>query len=121
MNIVVPPLPMDQWTKVSGQIWTSVDGAEGVEYLTLADDGEVRTRLTRFAAGANTTALGAVVHVYREEVFIISGRLYDSHTDEMLMGGMYINRSPDDAHGPFMAEMATLVLEMATYGTASQQ
>lgn len=60
--------------------WTPIQGLEGMaEELTLSIDlvtGEY-TRLTRFLAGADTSSFGGKTHAYPEEVFIVSGRLYD--------------------------------------------
>lgn len=35
------------------------------------------TKLTRFLSGADTSQFGGKRHFYPEEVFIVSGRLYD--------------------------------------------
>ena len=53
------------------------------EELTLSIDpitGEY-TRLTRFLPGADTSSFGGKSHPYPEEVFIVSGRLYDQAFD----------------------------------------
>jgi len=59
--------------------WTLIEGLEGMaEELTLSIDpttGEY-TRLTRFLPGADTSPFGGT-HPYPEEIFIVSGRLYD--------------------------------------------
>jgi hypothetical protein len=47
------------------------------EELTLSVDPGEYTRLTRFHAGADTTPFGGKRHTYPEEVFMVSGRLYD--------------------------------------------
>ena len=60
--------------------WTPVKGLEGVaEEVTLSIDLETEeyTRLTRFLPGADTSAFGGKSHDYPEEVFVVSGRLYD--------------------------------------------
>lgn len=60
--------------------WAPVKGLEGIaEELTLNIDEESDeyTKLTRFLPGADTAAFGGKTHLYPEEVFIISGRLYD--------------------------------------------
>lgn len=60
--------------------WTPISGLEGMaEELTLSIDpttGEY-TRLTRFLPGADTSQFGGKTHPYPEEIFIVSGRLYD--------------------------------------------
>ncbi len=96
--------------------WTPVKGLEGIaEELTLSIDeasGEY-TRLTRFLPGADTTAWGGKTHVYPEEVFIVSGRLYDQAFDLWLEPGHYASRPPGEIHGPFKTEEGCLVLEIS--------
>jgi hypothetical protein len=58
------------------------------------------TRLTRFLPGADTTAFGGKSHAYPEEVFIVSGRLYDRAFDLWLEAGHYASRPPGEMHGP---------------------
>lgn len=53
---------------------------EGIaEELTLSIDEQTGeyTGLTKFLPGADTTPFGGKTHKYPEEVFIVSGRLYD--------------------------------------------
>ena len=99
--------------------WTSVKGLEGVaEELTLSIDeatGEY-TRLTRFFPGADTSAFGGKSHDYPEEVFVISGRLYDAAFDMWLETGHYASRPPGEVHGPFKTETGCTVLEISFPG-----
>jgi hypothetical protein len=96
--------------------WTPVKGAEGLaEELTLSideDTGEY-TRLTRFLAGADTSQLGAKSHDYPEEIFVVSGRLYDEAFDMWLEPGHYASRPPGELHGPFRTEHGCIVLEVS--------
>jgi hypothetical protein len=65
--------------------WESIPGTSGIlEEFTLATDEETGdyTRLTRFKAGANTAEFGGKFHAYPEEIYIISGRLYDAAFDQ---------------------------------------
>ncbi|WP_254939197.1 cupin domain-containing protein [Cyanobium sp. Morenito 9A2] len=85
------------------------------EELTLSHDpatGEI-TRLTRFHPGADTAAFGAKVHPYPEEVFIVSGRLFDAAFGIWLEAGHYASRPPGEVHGPFRTEEGCLVLELS--------
>ena len=70
--------------------WTPVKGLDTMaEELTLSADpitGEY-TRLTRFLPGADTAAFGAKCHAYPEEVFIVSGRLFDEAFGRWLQAG----------------------------------
>ncbi len=96
--------------------WTSIKGMEGIaEDLTLSVDdvsGEY-TRLTRFLPGANTAAFGGKTHPYPEEVFIVSGRLYDEAFDLWLDAGHYASRPPGELHGPFKTDVGCVVLEVS--------
>jgi hypothetical protein len=96
--------------------WTPVAGLEGmVEELTLSIDpgtGEY-TRLTRFRPGTDTAAFGGKSHVYPEEVFVVSGRLYDQAFDLWLEAGYYASRPPGEVHGPFRTDIGCLVLEVS--------
>lgn len=96
--------------------WTPVKGLEGMaEELTLSIDpvsGEY-TRLTRFYAGADTTPLGGKSHNYPEEVFVVSGRLFDQAFDLWLEAGHYASRPPGEVHGPFRTDVGCVVLEVS--------
>ena len=96
--------------------WTPVRDLEGMaEELTLAQDHETGhyTRLTRFLAGADTTLFGPKTHNYPEEVYVISGELYNTAFDRTLCAGDYASRPPGEKHGPFRSKDGCLVLEMA--------
>ena len=96
--------------------WSLVPGLEGqAEFLTLSEDpdsGEY-TRLTRFVPGANTEAFGGKSHEYPEEIFIVSGRLYDAAFDQWLEQGHYASRPPGEIHGPFKTDQGCVVLEVS--------
>jgi len=105
------PLSADQRGR-----WTPIEGLAGMaEELTLSLDpatGEY-TRLTRFLPGADTTAFGGKCHAYPEEVFIVSGRLYDQAFDRWLETGHYASRPPGEVHGPFKTDVGCVVLELS--------
>ena len=96
--------------------WTPIAGLEGMaEELTLSMDpitGEY-TRLTRFLPGADTTPFGGKTHDYPEEVFIVSGCLYDRAFDRWLEAGHYASRPPGELHGPFKTDVGCVVLEVS--------
>jgi hypothetical protein len=100
----------------SRERWTPIKGLEGIaEELTLSIDpvtGEY-TRLTRFLAGADTTPFGGKRHTYPEEVFVVSGRLYDQAFDIWLEAGHYASRPPGEIHGPFKTDIGCVVLEVS--------
>lgn len=96
--------------------WTPIKGLEGMaEELTLSADAESGeyTRLTRFLPGADTTPFGGKVHRYPEEVFIVSGRLYDHAFGRWLTAGDYASRPPGELHGPFVSDEGCVVLEVS--------
>ncbi len=96
--------------------WTPVVGAEGLaEELTLSIDPETGeyTRLTRFLPGADTSEFGGKSHEYPEEVFVVSGTLYDAAFDMWLEPGHYTSRPPGEVHGPFKTVEGCLVLEVS--------
>lgn len=96
--------------------WAPVKGLEGMaEELTLSIDpatGEY-TRLTRFLPGADSAPFGGKSHAYPEEVFIVSGRLYDEAFDLWLEAGHYASRPPGELHGPFRTDVGCVVLELS--------
>jgi len=96
--------------------WTAVKGFDGkAEELTLSIDpvtGEY-TRLTRFLPGADTSFVGEKSHPYPEEVFIVSGRLYDEAFGLWLEAGHYASRPPGELHGPFKTDLGCVVLEIS--------
>jgi len=96
--------------------WSPVKGLEGsVEELTLSIDPESGeyTKLTRFFPGADTTAFGGKTHCYPEEVFIVSGRLFDKAFNLWLEAGHYASRPPGELHGPFQTDVGCVVLEVS--------
>lgn len=102
------PEARDQWIPVAGL-------EDMAEELTLSIDpgtGEY-TRLTRFHPGADTAAFGGKSHAYPEEVFIVSGRLYDQAFGLWLEAGHYTSRPPGELHGPFRTDTGCLVLEVS--------
>jgi hypothetical protein len=96
--------------------WTPIRGLEGMaEELTLSIDPETGeyTRLTRFHPGADTTPFGGKIHTYPEEIFVVSGRLYDQAFDLWLETGHYVSRPPGEAHGPFQTDVGCVVLDLS--------
>ena len=96
--------------------WEQVEGSSGMlEQLTLALDETTGdyTRLTRFKAGADTKELGGKYHDYPEEIFIVSGRLYDVAFQQWLDAGHFASRPPGEVHGPFICEEECLVMEVS--------
>ncbi|MGZ4982187.1 MAG: cupin domain-containing protein [Methylobacter sp.] len=96
--------------------WTPIGGLEGVvEELFLSIDPVTRiyTRLIRFLPGADTSLFGNKSHPYPEEIFIVSGRLFDEAFDIWLEAGHYASRPPGELHGPFKTDVGCVVLEVS--------
>ncbi len=96
--------------------WRWLEGLEGqVQELVLSHDpatGEF-TRLTRFLPGADTAAFGGKAHDFPEEIFIVSGRLFDGAFGLWLEPGHHASRPPGEVHGPFRTEEGCLVLDVS--------
>ena len=107
------------FAKEAQERWESVADMPGADFITLATDPATGhyTRLTRFAPGCTTTALQA--HDYCEEIYIVSGSLYDREAGKMLLAGDYACRIPGERHGPFHTDEGCLVLEIAYPGAAA--
>lgn len=101
---------------LSQHLWADVPETNGMlEFITLAIDhisGDY-TRLTRFKAGADTTGSAGKSHDYPEEVYIVSGSLYDFAFQRWLYAGDYASRPPGEIHGPFKTDVGCLVLEVS--------
>ena len=96
--------------------WTPIKGLVGqLEELTISMDEETGeyTRLTRFMPGADTKEFGGKSHDYPEEIFIVSGSLYDEAFDMWLEAGHYASRPPGEVHGPFRTDEGCVVLEVS--------
>lgn len=94
--------------------WQEIAGSEGnLKEITLAIDEETGdyTRLTWFRDGYYTGAFGSKSHPYPEEIFVVSGRLYDEAFDIWLEPGCYASRPPGEVHGPFLAEGDVVIYE----------
>lgn len=96
--------------------WKIVDDTNGkVRQLTVAIDEKTGdyTQLTRFEQGIDTKDFGSKFHDYPEEIYVISGRIYDESFDMWLEAGHYCSRPPGEVHDPFRSETSCLVLEVS--------
>jgi hypothetical protein len=102
--------------QINSDRWEEIEGSNGNLFqLTLAIDelsGDY-TRLTKFKDGYHSGFYGAKSHDYPEEIFVVSGRLYDEAFDLWLETGYYASRPPYEVHGPFLAEGEVIILEMS--------
>lgn len=115
----MPKSTITYWNPLSGDNqaqWQPIKGLENMaEELTLSIDQETGeyTRLTRFHPNADTSICGAKSHDYPEEIFVVSGRLYDQAFDLWLESGHYASRPPGEMHGPFKTDIGCVVLEIS--------
>lgn len=96
--------------------WEDIPGTNGnLKQITIAEDKQSGdyTRLTFFKDGYDTSTFGAKSHDYPEEIFIVSGRLYDEAFEMWLEAGHYASRPPYEKHGPFKADGDVIVLEVS--------
>lgn len=97
-------------------VWEVIEGSDGnLSQLNIAEDPETGdyTRLTKFKNGYSTESFGAKSHNYPEEIFVVSGRLYDAAFDLWLEPGYYASRPPGEVHGHFIADGDVVVLEVS--------
>ena len=107
------------WNPLSPEFdgqWETIEGSEGnLSQITIAEDPKTGdyTRLTKFSAGYSTESFGPKSHDYPEEIFVVSGRIYDEAFQIWLEPGYYASRPPGEVHGPFRAEGDVIILEMS--------
>lgn len=115
----MPKTTISYWNPLSSENkhqWQTIEGLEGMaEELTLSIDNNTGeyTRLTRFLPGADTSSFGGKRHTYPEEIFIVSGSLYDQAFDMWLETGYYASRPAGELHGPFKTVSGCVVLEVS--------
>jgi hypothetical protein len=99
--------------------WEIIKDSDGnMSQLTIAEDPDSGdyTRLTRFKDGYSSESFGPKSHDYPEEIFVVSGRLYDKAFDQWLEPGFYASRPPGEVHGPFIADGDVIILEISYPG-----
>ena len=98
--------------------WETIEGTTGnLSQITLAEDPATGdyTRLIWFAAGYSTETFGSKSHNYPEEIFVVSGRLYDAAFQMWLEPGYYASRPPGEIHGPFKADQEDVIVIEISY------
>jgi quercetin dioxygenase-like cupin family protein len=98
------PKPEIEFTPTADVEWTPVDArVPGLTERILARDpgAAVATRMLRFAPGTDTSAMGIQSHEFWEEVYILSGELFDIELSETFNAGSYACRPPGMRHGPW--------------------
>jgi hypothetical protein len=99
--------------------WEEIEGTDGsMRQVTVAEDPKTGdyTRLTWFRDGYDTQDVGPKSHAYPEEIFIVSGRIFDEAFGVWMEPGTYGSRPPGEVHGPFRADGDVVVLEISYPG-----
>jgi ChrR Cupin-like domain len=108
--------PEREFFPVTEVEWTPAQGGvvAGLFERVLSTDpaSGVATRMLRFDPGTDTSAAGAQVHAFWEEVYILEGSLRDLTLDQVFVKGMYTCRPPGMAHGPWVATDGCLTFEV---------
>jgi hypothetical protein len=112
--------PEFEFFPVSNVTWTPAQGGlvPGLfERILATDPGTgVATRMLRFDPGTDTSAAGAQVHEFWEEVYIVEGALHDLTLNETFPAGTYACRPPGMRHGPWVAPEGCLTFEVRYTG-----
>jgi hypothetical protein len=106
-------------SKENSKDWEIIEGSDGnLLQLTIAEDPKSGdyTRLTKLKDGYSSKTFGAKSHNYPEEIFVVSGRLYDEAFGIWLEPGHYASRPPGEIHGPFIADGDVIILEFSCPG-----
>lgn len=105
---------------VSHVDWIPVEGNPGHHQRILVGDPDsgVVTRMLRFDPGTDTTRSGVLRHDFWEEVYIVSGELYDLTLDRVFGAGSYACRPPGMPHGPWVSEPGCITFEVRYTGEA---
>ena len=110
------PKPEHEFFPVTDVEWTPAQGGlvPGLFERILASDpaSGVATRILRFDPGTDTSAAGAQVHPFWEEVYILEGSLHDLTLDQTFLIGSYACRPPGMRHGPWVAPEGCLTFEV---------
>jgi hypothetical protein len=96
--------------------WRPVAGDRlGIKEKILSLDPESGdyTRLLKFPPGIQTKE--TLVHDFWEEVWIVSGTLYDMVKKETYLPGFYACRPPGMTHGPYSVPHGCVTFEIRYY------
>jgi hypothetical protein len=93
--------------------WSPVEGDRlGIKEKILSREPETGdyTRLLKFPPGIETRE--TLVHDFWEEVWIVSGSLYDIAKKEKYLAGFYACRPPGMKHGPYRIPNGCVTFEI---------
>lgn len=72
----------------------------------------IATRILRYAAGADSTAMGVQRHDFWEEVYILEGSFVDLSLGRTFVAGEYACRPPGMPHGPWRSDDGVVTFEV---------
>lgn len=94
--------------------WQTEARIEGLYAKILAhcEDTGSYTRLLKFLPGTNTSPAGVQAHTHLEELWLLEGAIYDLTLQQNFVAGMYANRLPAMAHGPWHSPGGAITFEL---------
>ena len=111
------PKPELEFFDPSGVSSQGIGDIKGLSEQILARDEETGdyTRLLRFEPGTDTRSMGAQIHDFWEEVWIIEGAIFDLTLQQNFTAGMYACRPPGMPHGPWRSPDGCRTVEIRRY------
>jgi hypothetical protein len=104
------PKPAIEFSPVAAVAWEPVSPGVSQRLLARDSDGVGLTRILRWEPGFESTE--PAVHDYVEEVYILSGSMYDTTLERTFSAGRYACRPPGLVHGPWTSAEGCEMLEV---------
>lgn len=93
--------------------WVERSPGNDAQVLSVDEETGDFVRLSRLGPDVDTSPQGQQRHACWEEVYIVSGSVYDIGLDQWFHAGMYAVRAPGMPHGPWRSgPEGALMLEM---------
>lgn len=105
---------MLEFYDVEERPWSDLGGGLSERILSGAAGTPDHTRMLRFEPGTVTTQ--TLRHDFWEEVWIVSGSIFDLRINREFTAGMYACRPPGMAHGPWESPEGCLTFEVRYAG-----
>ncbi len=102
--------------------WQPEAGIPGLYAKTLSRCGATGsyTRLLKFLPGTTTEAAGVQSHDHLEELWIVSGAIFDLSLQQNFVKDMYANRLHHMDHGPWRAPDGAVTFELRDMDAAQE-
>lgn len=109
------PKPFIEDLDVATLEWMPIAGEEGLAEKILSHDAETgsHTRLLRIDPGYRSDKV--LEHDFWEEVYLISGTVFDHTLGKEVVTGTYSHLPPHTKHGPYSSEHGCMTLEFRYY------